>query len=198
MWACPGPVWGPKAGPWTTGAGQQVAWLGAEPRERAASGAAGARRPRRSVECRRCFRALLSVLRSGQARSRHVTSRHVYSGGGGSAATMHAKSGSTKAAPPPPPPNALHASAVAKGSSGDAVDAPNNNNKGATKNNNQPHHHGSNGAAGAAAAPDARAKQVLKEAVDAVVNSFAKHTQGYGRGKHPCEQAVVHTPKSPS
>lgn len=30
---------------------------------------------------------------------------------------------------------------------------------------------------------DARAKQVLKEAVDAVVNSFAKHTQGYGRGK---------------
>lgn len=35
----------------------------------------------------------------------------------------------------------------------------------------------------AAAAPDARAKQVLKEAVDAVVNSFAKHTQGYGRGE---------------
>lgn len=31
--------------------------------------------------------------------------------------------------------------------------------------------------------PDARAKQVLKEAVDTVVNSFAKHTQGYGRGK---------------
>ncbi|XP_026277248.1 LIX1-like protein [Frankliniella occidentalis] len=30
-------------------------------------------------------------------------------------------------------------------------------------------------------ARDARAKQVLKEAVDAVVNSFAKHTQGYGR-----------------
>ncbi|KAI5710072.1 hypothetical protein M8J76_013356 [Diaphorina citri] len=30
---------------------------------------------------------------------------------------------------------------------------------------------------------DARAKQVLKEAVDAVVNSFAKHTQGYGRAK---------------
>lgn len=29
---------------------------------------------------------------------------------------------------------------------------------------------------------DAQAKQVLKEAVDAVVNSFAKHTQGYGRG----------------
>ncbi|XP_073994669.1 limb expression 1 family member lowfat [Rhodnius prolixus] len=29
--------------------------------------------------------------------------------------------------------------------------------------------------------PDAQAKQVLKEAVDAVVNSFAKHTQGYGR-----------------
>ncbi|CAD7085490.1 unnamed protein product [Hermetia illucens] len=33
----------------------------------------------------------------------------------------------------------------------------------------------------AGTAPDARAKQVLKEAVDAVVNSFAKHTQGYGR-----------------
>ncbi len=32
-------------------------------------------------------------------------------------------------------------------------------------------------------ARDARAKQVLKEAVDAVVNSFAKHTQGYGRGE---------------
>lgn len=31
--------------------------------------------------------------------------------------------------------------------------------------------------------PDAQAKQVLKEAVDAVVNSFAKHTQGYGRGQ---------------
>ena len=29
--------------------------------------------------------------------------------------------------------------------------------------------------------PDAR--QVLKEAVDAVVNSFTKHTQGYGRGE---------------
>ncbi|XP_071455098.1 protein limb expression 1 homolog [Hetaerina americana] len=36
-------------------------------------------------------------------------------------------------------------------------------------------------AAAAAVVPDARAKQVLKEAVDAVVNSFAKHTQGYGR-----------------
>lgn len=35
-----------------------------------------------------------------------------------------------------------------------------------------------------ATAPDAKAKQVLKEAVDAVVNSFAKHTQGYGRGKN--------------
>ena len=30
---------------------------------------------------------------------------------------------------------------------------------------------------------DVRAKTVLKEAVDAVVNSFAKHTHGYGRGK---------------
>lgn len=29
---------------------------------------------------------------------------------------------------------------------------------------------------------DARAKQVLREAVDAVVNSFAKHSEGYGRG----------------
>lgn len=44
---------------------------------------------------------------------------------------------------------------------------------------------GTNGKAQApTAAPDARAKQVLKEAVDAVVNSFAKHTQGYGRGKY--------------
>lgn len=30
---------------------------------------------------------------------------------------------------------------------------------------------------------DVRGKKILKEAVDAVVNSFAKHTQGYGRGK---------------
>ena len=30
---------------------------------------------------------------------------------------------------------------------------------------------------------DTRAKTILKEAVDAVVNSFAKHTQSYGRGK---------------
>lgn len=30
-------------------------------------------------------------------------------------------------------------------------------------------------------ASDARAKTILKEAVDAVVNSFAKHTHGYGR-----------------
>ncbi len=30
---------------------------------------------------------------------------------------------------------------------------------------------------------DSRAKTILKEAVDAVVNSFAKHTQGYGRGR---------------
>jgi len=33
-----------------------------------------------------------------------------------------------------------------------------------------------------ASLPDAR--QVLKEAVDAVVNSFTKHTQGYGRGEY--------------
>ena len=36
---------------------------------------------------------------------------------------------------------------------------------------------------GTAPLPDVRAKQVLKEAVDAVVNSFTKHTQGYGRGE---------------
>lgn len=42
---------------------------------------------------------------------------------------------------------------------------------------------GKSQAPAAPSAPDARAKQVLKEAVDAVVNSFAKHTQGYGRGK---------------
>lgn len=37
--------------------------------------------------------------------------------------------------------------------------------------------------------PDVRAKQVLKEAVDAVVNSFTKHTQGYGRGE--CEMCKM-------
>ena len=38
--------------------------------------------------------------------------------------------------------------------------------------------------AGSPVPPDARAKQVLKEAVNAVVNSFAKHSQGgYGRGE---------------
>ena len=30
---------------------------------------------------------------------------------------------------------------------------------------------------------DPQARAVLKEAVDAVVNSFAKHTHGYGRGE---------------
>ena len=30
---------------------------------------------------------------------------------------------------------------------------------------------------------DTRAKNILIEAVDAVVNSFAKHTYGYGRGE---------------
>lgn len=39
------------------------------------------------------------------------------------------------------------------------------------------------GGNGSAPLPDVRAKQVLKEAVDAVVNSFTKHTQGYGRGE---------------
>jgi hypothetical protein len=32
---------------------------------------------------------------------------------------------------------------------------------------------------------DFKTKTVLKEAVDAVVSSFAKHTQGYGRGTCP-------------
>lgn len=39
----------------------------------------------------------------------------------------------------------------------------------------------SNGKNANSSLPDAR--QVLKEAVDAVVNSFTKHTQGYGRGE---------------
>ncbi|KAF4525998.1 hypothetical protein B566_EDAN000790 [Ephemera danica] len=39
--------------------------------------------------------------------------------------------------------------------------------------------------------PDARAKQILKEAVDAVVNSFAKHTQGYGRATAAAAAAQV-------
>ena len=33
---------------------------------------------------------------------------------------------------------------------------------------------------------DTKAKTVLKEAVDAVVNSFAKHTHGCGRGMFVC------------
>lgn len=49
---------------------------------------------------------------------------------------------------------------------------------------NQPSSDGNGKTTGPAAPlPDARAKQVLKEAVDAVVNSFTKHTQGYGRGE---------------
>nr|XP_053632350.1 uncharacterized protein LOC128688536 [Cherax quadricarinatus] len=39
---------------------------------------------------------------------------------------------------------------------------------------------------------DQRAKTILKEAVDAVVNSFAKHTQGYGRGTSPPSAAPSH------
>ena len=41
---------------------------------------------------------------------------------------------------------------------------------------------------------DPQARTVLKEAVDAVVNSFAKHTHGYGRGmaaKHCCFSSDV-------
>lgn len=47
---------------------------------------------------------------------------------------------------------------------------------------------GGGGPAGQARGPggrdmtDTKAKTILKEAVDAVVNSFAKHTHGYGRG----------------
>ena len=49
-----------------------------------------------------------------------------------------------------------------------------------------------NGKATAAPLPDARAKQVLKEAVDAVVNSFTKHTQGYGRGEFIITLLTLH------
>jgi LIX1-like protein len=38
---------------------------------------------------------------------------------------------------------------------------------------------------------DSRAKTVLKEAVDAVVNSFAKHTHGYGRGKYKLDFSTI-------
>lgn len=38
---------------------------------------------------------------------------------------------------------------------------------------------------------DARAKTILKEAVDAVVNSFAKHTHGYGRGKSHAHALLI-------
>lgn len=40
---------------------------------------------------------------------------------------------------------------------------------------------------------DSRAKTVLKEAVDAVVNSFAKHTQGYGRGNRKVTNATIYS-----
>uniref|UniRef100_A0A182VU22 Uncharacterized protein n=1 Tax=Anopheles minimus TaxID=112268 RepID=A0A182VU22_9DIPT len=46
-------------------------------------------------------------------------------------------------------------------------------------------------------APDARAKQVLKEAVDAVVNSFAKHTQGYGRAQYIIVDPLPKPPERP-
>ena len=48
------------------------------------------------------------------------------------------------------------------------------------------HHHSKGAVGGGMAAGDPKSKSdktVLKEAVDAVVNSFAKHTHGYGRGK---------------
>lgn len=51
--------------------------------------------------------------------------------------------------------------------------------------------------AGSPVPPDARAKQVLKEAVNAVVNSFAKHSQGgYGRGEYPV--ILIVSPPSPT
>ena len=52
-------------------------------------------------------------------------------------------------------------------------------------NNNNTIKTGSSAAAAAAAAAinEFKTKTVLKEAVDAVVSSFAKHSQGYGRGK---------------
>lgn len=43
---------------------------------------------------------------------------------------------------------------------------------------------------------DQRAKTILKEAVDAVVNSFAKHTQGYGRGTSRSDTAEVRHAKT--
>lgn len=76
---------------------------------------------------------------------------------------------------------------------------PNTTNNNNNNNNNSSHNNNNNNnilmsadivnlanvlsAQTASIAPDAQAKQVLKEAVDAVVNSFAKHTQGYGRGE---------------
>ena len=55
-------------------------------------------------------------------------------------------------------------------------------------NNNNTIKTGSSAAAAAAAAAinEFKTKTVLKEAVDAVVSSFAKHSQGYGRGKPTC------------
>lgn len=59
----------------------------------------------------------------------------------------------------------------------------------ATEAGHHHHHHNNNNnntiktGAAAAAMNEFKTKTVLKEAVDAVVSSFAKHSQGYGRGE---------------
>ena len=50
-------------------------------------------------------------------------------------------------------------------------------------NNNNNNLKGATASAPSISANEFKTKTVLKEAVDAVVSSFAKHSQGYGRGK---------------
>lgn len=67
--------------------------------------------------------------------------------------------------PPPPPPNAAHRHRVTFPTSPSSTQAVAN-------------------AANDCAEDDKGAKRILKETVDAVVNSFAKHTREFGRGKY--------------
>lgn len=64
-------------------------------------------------------------------------------------------------------------SATAAATSTSAVNSSDNGSGGANANNMK----------SSSILNDFKTKTVLKEAVDAVVSSFAKHTQGYGRGK---------------
>ena len=74
-------------------------------------------------------------------------------------------------APPSVPSTSSSTGATASNKSGTTspvITPPDNNNISGSKPNNP---------------NDFKTKTVLKEAVDAVVSSFAKHSHGYGRGK---------------